>query len=332
MSEGYVSFTEGGDTVAVKVLRDTGATQSLIASDVLPLSAQTSVDTSVLIQGVGLEVIRVPLHQIHLQSELISGLVVVGVRPSLPVKGVTLILGNDLAGNKVQSNLEVVNSSKQALHSPPMADGSSEVHPACVVTRAAARRAQEQEKDLPMSQPVTPADNVLNQVQERQSTSQDVGKRDKGDVLTHNVDNLSVSRRQLIADQKSDQEVNQLARFAVDEEEADNQAQCLYFKSGVLMRKWQPRDAPADEEWRVIHQIVVPKKYRGEILSLAHESPMTGHLGVNKMYFRILGHFYWPKLRKDVSEFCKCCDVCQRVGKPNQTIPVAPLRPIPVCN
>ena len=129
VSEGYASLTEGADTVAVKILHDTGATQSLIASDVLPLSDQTSVDASVLIQGVGLEVIRVPLHQIHLQTELISGSVVVGVRPSLPVKGVTLILGNDLAGNKIQSNLQVVNGSTQALHPSPVADGSSDVNP-----------------------------------------------------------------------------------------------------------------------------------------------------------------------------------------------------------
>ena len=87
--------------------------------------------------------IRVPLHQIHLQSALISGSVVVGVRPSLPVKGITLILGNDLAGNKVQSNLQVVNSSKQAVHHSPMADGPSDVYTAFVVTRAAAWRAQE---------------------------------------------------------------------------------------------------------------------------------------------------------------------------------------------
>ena len=59
---------------------------------------------------------------------------------------------------------------------------------------------------------------------------------------------------------------------------------------------------------------------------------MAGHLGVNKTCFRILNHFYWPQLRKDVSEFCKCCYVCQIVGKPNQTIPVAPLKPIPVCS
>ena len=52
--KGFVSLTEGGDTVAVRILHDTGATQSLMASNVLPLSAQTSIDESVLIQGVGL--------------------------------------------------------------------------------------------------------------------------------------------------------------------------------------------------------------------------------------------------------------------------------------
>ena len=37
---------------------------------------------------------------------------------------------------------------------------------------------------------------------------QDVGNQNKGDILTNNVDNLSVSRRHLIADRESDQEVN----------------------------------------------------------------------------------------------------------------------------
>jgi len=59
---------------------------------------------------------------------------------------------------------------------------------------------------------------------------------------------------------------------------------------------------------------------------------MAGHLGVNKMYLRILSHFYWPQLRNDVPEFCKCCDVCLRVRKPNQIISVTPFKPIPVCN
>ena len=95
------------------------------------------------------------------------------------------------------------------------------------------------------------------------------------------------------------------------------------------MRKWRPFDVPADDEWAVYHQIVVPKSYRHEILSIAHESPMSGHLGINKTYHKIINHFYWPGLKSDVSKYCKTCHTCQMVGKPNQTIPKAQLHPIP---
>ena len=51
--------------------------------------------------GIGIDIISVPLHRINLKSDLISGTVIVGVRPELPVKGVSMLLGNDLAGGKV---------------------------------------------------------------------------------------------------------------------------------------------------------------------------------------------------------------------------------------
>ena len=54
------------------------------------------------------------------------------------------------------------------------------------------------------------------------------------------------------------------------------------------MRKWR---SPAGDEWAVNHHFVVPKIYRSEILSLAHETPLSGHLGVNKTYHKILNHF-----------------------------------------
>ena len=95
------------------------------------------------------------------------------------------------------------------------------------------------------------------------------------------------------------------------------------------MRKWRSFDVPADDEWAVYHQIVVPKSYRHEILSIVHESPMSGHLGRNKTYHKIINHFYWPGLKSDVSKYCKTCHTCQMVGKPNQTIPKAQLQPIP---
>ena len=62
---------------------------------------------------------------------------------------------------------------------------------------------------------------------------------------------------------------------------------------------------------------------------LTYETPLAGHLGVNKTFQKILDHFYWPNLRKDVAEYCKSC-LAQMVGKPNQTIRKAPLQSPPV--
>ena len=104
---------------------------------------------------------------------------------------------------------------------------------------------------------------------------------------------------------------------------------CYYEKDGVLMRKWSPLDTPASEEWRVVSQIVVPVKYRMDVLHLTHEAPMAGHLGINKAYYKILQHFYWPGLKKDVKLFCRSCHTSQITGKPNHIIPPAPLEPIP---
>ena len=86
---------------------------------------------------------------------------------------------------------------------------------------------------------------------------------------------------------------------------------------------------PSSDEWRVLSQIVVPEKYRMDVLHLGHDAPMAGHLGINKTYHKILQHFYWPGLKKDVKLFCWSCHTCQIVGKPNQKIPTAPLEPIP---
>ena len=59
---------------------------------------------------------------------------------------------------------------------------------------------------------------------------------------------------------------------------------------------------------------------------------MSGHLGINKTYHKIINHFYWPGLKSDVSKYCKTCHTCQMVGKPNQTIPKAQLQPMLLMN
>ena len=45
--------------------------------------------------------VSVPIHKIFLQSDLVSGYITVGIQPTLPVDGISLLLGNDIAGEIV---------------------------------------------------------------------------------------------------------------------------------------------------------------------------------------------------------------------------------------
>ena len=69
------------------------------------------------------------------------------------------------------------------------------------------------------------------------------------------------------------------------------------------MRRWKPLDLEGEEIWRAVHQIVVPRQYQSKVLHLAHESPLAECLGINKTYWKVLQHFYWPGLRKGVVKF-----------------------------
>ena len=55
---------------------------------------------TVLLQGIEVSKLNVPLHRVHLKSNLNTRPVVVGVIPSLPIRKVDRILRNDLAGKK----------------------------------------------------------------------------------------------------------------------------------------------------------------------------------------------------------------------------------------
>ncbi len=63
---------------------------------------------------------------------------------------------------------------------------------------------------------------------------------------------------------------------------------------------------------------------------MAHEGNLAEHLGIRKTLGKILCHFYWPKVRGDVNEFCKTCGLCQKVDKLKKVIRPAPVHPIPV--
>ena len=142
--------------------------------------------------------------------------------------------------------------------------------------------------------------------------------------------NFVLSRQVLIREQNSDPEIRKLCQYALEKSKVPTVPRCYFFKQGVLMRKWRPPTAPASQEWSVVYQIVIPLIYHETVLSLAHDTPLAGYLGVNKTCGHLLKHFYWPGVCKDVKHFCRSCHTCQVLGKPNQKPKAIPLRPIPV--
>nr|XP_055059873.1 uncharacterized protein LOC129443429 [Misgurnus anguillicaudatus] len=72
ITDGYVSLLGCDKQVPVKVLRDTGASESFILESVLPFSQKSDTGNSVLIRGIGLHTLSVPLHNVFLQSDLVN--------------------------------------------------------------------------------------------------------------------------------------------------------------------------------------------------------------------------------------------------------------------
>ncbi len=57
--------------------------------------------SDVLICGIEKKCDHVPIHQVHINSDFVNGMVNLRVYSNLPFQGVGLVLGNDLAGGHV---------------------------------------------------------------------------------------------------------------------------------------------------------------------------------------------------------------------------------------
>ena len=288
LSDGFVSLnSDSAQSTPIKILRDTGASQSLILVVTLPFSEKTSSGTSVLIQGVECGFVNVPLHNIYLSLDLVNGLVAVGIRHSLTFKGVHLLLGNDLAGDKVVVNPLLTSTPCVDQPPDPIKQEIPDLYPSCAVTRAMAKNAKlnhgMQNIDLTdtlIGQSFN--DEISNSFSPSQSDIQidfDTSRSitDLSPSMSNDQGHDMLSKSQLCKEQHSDPEILPLFERALDENEIYQVPVCYHVKNDILMRKWRPPDVSAEDEWTVNHQIVVPRVYRPEILNLAPETPMSGH-------------------------------------------------------
>ncbi|CAL1293315.1 unnamed protein product [Larinioides sclopetarius] len=131
---------------------------------------------------------------------------------------------------------------------------------------------------------------------------------------------LKISVDELLKSQAEDSELKPLFELAKVSHENDKKNQ-NFVVNELLIKKHE------DHVGDVRKLIVIPKKFRARIMSLCHENT-SGHLGVTKTKDRLARHFFWPKCYKDVENYVRSCDSCQKAGKPNEK--KAPLKLVPI--
>ncbi|XP_069177597.1 uncharacterized protein [Procambarus clarkii] len=294
-SQGYVA--SGLSRTPVVILRDSGAAQSLILETSLPEGISADEMQKVILGGFPSTLYVAPLVQVHLDSQHFKGECRLAVVDSLPIKGIDVILANDLA-------LGLLPNCPLVMDNP----GCEETSPiAAVQTRSQAHlHAPPDLSTLFDSPPIPQGTSSPSPVPPVQMP-----------VPEH------WTRAHLIEEQKKDPQVRKLA----DTVDSPTKGGDLYvWSSGVLCRRHPPKYPQSSA---VGDQIVVPAVFRSKLLETAHDNRFAGHGGISKTFQRLAKGFYWPHMKEDVRRFCKTCHACQVAGKANQPVPKAPLYPIP---
>jgi len=147
------------------------------------------------------------------------------------------------------------------------------------------------------------------------------GKTQKPLKVT-SIPGLDIGPEQLMEQQKTDNTLKKYWELA--ENPVENGKTQFFIKYGILYRKYSGKHDGED-----IIQLVVPESLRENVVSLAHDTLLSGHRGSTKTLKRVLQEFYWPGIHNFVLRYVSSCDLCQRnVSK--GTVGKAPLGSLPV--
>lgn len=134
-------------------------------------------------------------------------------------------------------------------------------------------------------------------------------------------DIANMSAQELAAIQRNDKSLSPCWRKS--EEISSNYPRYLV-SNNILVREW----LRGGNSKNVSNQIVLPESLREKIISIAHDSVWSAHLGIKKTQDRVLNHFYWPGCFADIRRYCQSCEICQRVV--SQRNPKVPLVSMPL--
>ena len=248
---------------SVKILRDSACTQSAIKADLVPQKCYLK-GKWVTVSGVG-GTVEVPLAEVELECELVSGKVEVAV-----IKGLQqdFLLGHDIdshCGEAIKRDI-------------------------CILTRAQARKEIEEFKqgEIEIREYMEQQNNENPQKETEQlNPSPQVGSGTTIGVesVGEEIDQmLTLTKEEIIQKQKADSTLKGVRDRVVTGDQLEKYRVGFFYKDGILMRKWSSSQQGGTKSQTAFCksalQIVVPHECRSNILCMAHD--MSGHLGVEK--------------------------------------------------
>ncbi|XP_070212592.1 uncharacterized protein [Littorina saxatilis] len=156
-------------------------------------------------------------------------------------------------------------------------------------------------------------------------------RRDERGNLTLKINGVPLAQRtcaEMAQAQEEDPHLKRVRELAVEKKPWRQQGTLtgkvrFVIRKALLYREYSGADG-------VDHrQLVVPSEFQNEVMRLAHDAPMAGHLGGTRTRNRIWTEFYWPGMCPDIRRYVASCDACQRTTAKGKVKPV-PLERMPL--
>ena len=76
-------------------------------------------------------------------------------------------------------------------------------------------------------------------------------------------------------------------------------------------------------------RIIVPSSLKARILKSFHDTPTSGHQGVDRTLEKLKRYYWWPNMSKDVHNYVLSCEICSW-SKIRRHKPYGKIQPLPI--
>ena len=181
-------------------------------------------------------------------------------------------------------------------------------------------------------------EDFFEETQDRRRKSKPHKRTEKG--MDDDIHNLfeSITTEEFISFQKEDASLRFCwKKSQTSQSNVPQNGSYFYAENGILHRCYRSgkcQCSSSDEcqcsaKLNEQRQVVVPKRFRKQVMAMAHDIPFAGHMGRDKTVQRILDRFYWPGVYSEVERYCASCPQCQKTARPvKQRVPLVPIPPV----